>query len=208
MGSGVERADGWSIPGVALAILVVIILGSVPAAVRLLRWRQCSPGEALWLVMSVESVVYLLAILTEYSFDRTLTPKGDRCFAFWFLPAASATAGYIIAMLGFLFRPRWAALFLGAVTTFAMISLDARGGHQHRAVEESFATALSPLGLAAAGLAAATLTILSPNDPTWRERLVPHCAGICMCFVPLLWFLFCWSAGLGFFRDPFLRVMD
>lgn len=189
----------------SFVISLLAVGGGISVVVRLLTRRPTAPGELLWLIVGLAALVHLIAVVGWYRYELLPTLRHDQPFRFWFLPTAAATAASLVALMWFRRSRTWRLAFGAAVLLFAVVALDARGAHQHRALEEAFITATSPLTLAViAGLAAWA----SIDRSTWISRPWAHWAGIGFCFVPLCWFVFCMAHGLVGPRDFLVRALD
>jgi hypothetical protein len=183
-----------ALPSFLLSLLAVG--GGAVIVWRSVRGKTLSPGEWLWLVFAGNQAVYLVCL--QFFFDAEVVfyrPKWSVVLALWFLPAAGGT---IVALMAWSRASAgwWAAFGANALLWASVVVLDSVFAPPYRGPEESFVTATAPFVLAGVSVPMMIRTYFFRWGPVREQRSTWHWAGLVVCLLPLVWFVFCWSNGV------------
>jgi hypothetical protein len=219
----VEGVEGGSLPwysalrswplnllmGVYALVLSGSVFGSVWLFLGLVRQRPVLPGEWLCLIIAAEQVAHLIAVICWYQYEPisgySSAFRGDH-LRYWFVPSLVAALTSVLALISCGSAP-WRLLFGVAFMLFGLVALDAREPHSHRAVEESFVTAMSPVILGVLGIAGFFLTPVRAPTAAHGRRF-GHWFGIGLCVLCFAWFVSCVIAGWVPVHEVFVRIRD
>lgn len=190
----------------SLGLALVAATGGLMVGYRLLTRQPTSPGELLWLPVGLDYLVHLVTVMSGYRFEPLPIFRSDQCLVFWFLPAAAATLGCVAPLVYFWNWRPWRGFFVITFLMFGVVAWDASIPQSHRAPEEAFLTAVSPITLALVGSVVAGVTFFAADRSAWFGRRRVHWIGILFCFIPLAWFLFCMAQGAVGPRELFVRI--
>lgn len=197
---------GWQF-GLSTTISLIAIVEGAIVGYRILRGRPTSPGEMWFVILGAQQWAYVLALVSDYTYDLAPRPFQDqRHLSLWFLPSAMGTLACYWPIWIFRKSPMWRSMFIVLLVLLALVTLDAASPHQFRRAEESLLTIGAPFIMAMMGGAMALGTFDGQNGIA--QRRWAHWGGIFFSMVPLIWFVYWWAQGAVVPRDMFTRILE